>query len=74
VGLSSGARYGAREKEHLISRLAPDGSQSVMFVFGIRVIGAGSVEDERLTSRFRRLIAPDGTARFLFDEVTHTCR
>lgn len=74
IGLTSGARYQVHERQHVISRLAPDGGQSIMFVFAIRIVGAGPVEDERLTSRFRLVIAPDGTSEFRFDEVKHTCR
>jgi len=33
-----------------------------------------TLDDERLTSRSRLLLAPDGSTRFQFDEVMHTCR
>jgi hypothetical protein len=74
VGLSSGIRYQVMEHQNSVTQVYLDGSQSVQFVFSIRIIGAGPGYNELLTSRFRLLVAPDGTHRFVFDETDDTCR
>lgn len=73
VGLTSGTRYQVMEHQNTITKLDADGTRSVQFVFSIRTIGAGRDNNELLTSRFRLIVAPDGTRTFLFDKTDHTC-
>jgi hypothetical protein len=73
VGLTSGIRYQVIEHQNTVTQIRADGT-SVMFVFTIRVIGAGRVENEVGASRFRLIIAADGTRTLVFEELDHTCR
>jgi hypothetical protein len=74
VGLSSGIEYQVTEHQNSVTEASQDGSQSVQFVFSIRIIGAGPDNNELLTSRFRLIVAPDGTRTFVFDKTDHSCR
>lgn len=73
IGLTSGTRYEVMEHQNTVTRVDVDGSRSVQFIFSIRTIGAGGDNNELLTSRFRLIVAPDGTRTFVFDNTDHTC-
>lgn len=73
VGLTSGIQYQVMEHQNTVTQIRAEGT-SIMFVFTIRILGAGRVDNELLTSRFRLIIAADGTRTLVFDKLDHTCR